>query len=221
MHKILWLFIPVMLIIIQVILEITLPNSILRPLHGENGPVELLQFFVISAAFFVAISILFKMDRKKQKWVTAWISIAAICSFYVAWEEISWGQHILEWNTPEFWSQVNDQQETNLHNVSSWLDQKPRLLLEIGVLVGGLIIPALMAYKRNLLPERFTIIYPPAQICITAGIAVIVKVTEKVGDAMDVFFFERGSEIIEFYLFYFVLLYLLEMRKRLVKKEHA
>src|SRR3546814_4167282 len=54
----------------------------------------------------------------------------------MAGEEASWGQHYAGWLTPDNWQALNDQGETNLHNTSSWLDQKPRTLLEIGVIVG-------------------------------------------------------------------------------------
>ena len=67
----------------------------------------------------------------------------------------SWGQHFLGWESSEFWQDINDQSETNLHNTSSWLDQKPRLILEIGVMVGGIVIPLLIKFKKGLLPARF------------------------------------------------------------------
>ena len=34
-------------------------------------------------------------------------------------EEISWGQHIFRWQTPSFFSNLNHQNETNIHNISS------------------------------------------------------------------------------------------------------
>lgn len=70
-------------------------------------------------------------------WVLAW-SIACI---YFAGEEVSWGQWYFRWDTPEFLAKLNDQSETNLHNISSWLDQKPRLLVELFVFVGGVLVP--------------------------------------------------------------------------------
>ncbi len=42
--------------------------------------------------------------------------IGALGSLYIAGEEMSWGQHFFHWNTPEYWAEVNRQQETNLHN---------------------------------------------------------------------------------------------------------
>jgi hypothetical protein len=47
--------------------------------------------------------------------------LAALMFFFVAGEEISWGQRIFGWVTPEIWQKINVQQETNLHNVNKHL----------------------------------------------------------------------------------------------------
>ncbi len=70
-------------------------------------------------------------------WVLAW-SLAAI---YFAGEETSWGQWYFHWDTPELVTRFNDQGETNLHNMSSWLDQKPRALVELFIFVSGFLAP--------------------------------------------------------------------------------
>lgn len=223
MKKLFWLYIPLIAIAVQIALNLTLPFETLLHLHGEDGPLEFIQFLVIGAAFITACTIFVKCRKSASKWLLSWIGLAAICSFYVTFEEISWGQHFLDWGTPEFWTEVNDQQETNFHNTSSWLDQKPRLILEIGVLVGGLIMPLIMKLKPALLPARFAIIYPPATLGVVAAVAVFVKIADKIGDKTEMILFERGSEVIELYLFYFVLLYLFEMKKRMLpaKQEEA
>jgi hypothetical protein len=59
-------------------------------------------------------------------------------TFYMAGEEVSWGQWFFMWDTPDTFLEINDQHETNLHNVSSWMDQKPRLLLELWALFGAI-----------------------------------------------------------------------------------
>jgi hypothetical protein len=67
-----------------------------------------------------------------------WILLVTLGALYMAGEEISWGQWIFMWDTPEAMLEINDQHETNLHNTSSWMDQKPRLLLELWALFGAL-----------------------------------------------------------------------------------
>lgn len=205
---------PLAFIVLQIGMEITLPQHVLAVMHSENSLHETLQFLIMAAAFGVALWTLVRMKPKEKPWLAAWAGLAAFCCFYVAGEEISWGQHFLAWNTPEFWAQVNDQQETNLHNTSSWLDQKPRLLLEIGILVGGIIMPLLMRFKPAALPQRFAVIYPAPYLSVVALSALGIKLADEIGELLDVRVFERASEVEELYLFYFVLLYLLVLKKR-------
>ena len=210
-----WLWIPVAAVVIQIILELSLSSKVLGILHSENGPHEILQFLVTAAACGVAVMSLKLVNRNTQKWLYVWLGLAAICCFYVAGEEISWGQHFASWNTPEFWTTYNDQQETNLHNVSSWFDQKPRLILEISVLTGGIIIPLLLKFKPTIVPQKFTIIYPPACLALIAALAIGGKIVVKIAESYDVILFSRFSEVEELFLFYFVFLYLIALKRRL------
>jgi hypothetical protein len=50
---------------------------------------------------------------------------------YYFFEEISWGQHIFGWQTQEFFSNINSQNEINIHNTSSLFNELPRNLLLI------------------------------------------------------------------------------------------
>lgn len=215
-----WLWIPVLWMVFQVALEILLTGDILAPMHTEGGPHETLQFLILLAAFLIAVATLFRIDWKTQKYLGVWVALSAVCCLYVAGEEISWGQHLLKWSTPEFWTEVNDQNETNLHNTTSWLDQKPRIILQIGILVGGLIIPLLAKFRSSLLPKKFEIIYPPSILSVTALLALIVNMADRVDSALkDITLFERGSEVEELYMFWFVLLYLLVLRRRVLQHQ--
>ena len=104
--------------------------------------------------------------------------------------------------------------ETNLHNTSSWLDQKPRLLLFIGMVVGGLIIPALRRWKPVVLPARFSAIYPENHMAITAlGVLVPYLLQEVAEHGFNAHIFLRVSEVQEMYMYYFILLYVCDLRK--------
>lgn len=218
LSKFWWFWIPLFLVIIQALLEMLLPQDVLASLLSEQGPHELLQFIIIAAAFFLALRLLMLFNVKENPFLGIWVGIAALASLYVAGEELSWGQHVMQWSTPEYWHALNDQGETNFHNTSSWLDQKPRLVLEIGVIVGGLIIPLLLRFKPKLLPERFAIIYPAATLSFIAMIVLGLTVLDKVDEALQgVQLMERASEVEEIFLFYFVLLYLFDLRGRILK----
>lgn len=214
-RKLWWLWIPVFFMIFQVVIEFTLPVHELTRMHSEAGLHESLQTLVLFLAIVVAGRLLWVMDGKAQKWFAGWIGLAFVCLIYVFLEENSYGQHVFNWNTPEYWARINDQQETNLHNTSSWLDQKPRLILEIGVITGGLLIPLARRYRPSLLPDRFTAIYPSSLLVVTALLAVFPKLIEKIAEAADIRVFERVSEVQELYFYYFVLLYLIMLRRNI------
>ena len=55
----------------------------------------------------------------------------AVASFVLAWEEISWGQRILGFETPDEIEQINAQQETNLHNMFVGYNQLIRLAIAL------------------------------------------------------------------------------------------
>lgn len=213
LHPFLWLWIPIAIIVAQIGIEVFTPVQYLSAMHSEGGPHETLQFIFMAAAFLIAVATLIKI-KGQNSWLTAWVGIAALASLYVAGEEVSWGQHIFDWGTSEFWSNINDQNETNFHNTSSWLDQKPRLILLIGTITGGLIIPALAKFKPAALPQKFTIIYPPAILSVAAGLALLMKIIDKLQDGLDENLFTRVAEIEELYLYYFVLLYLVILYRR-------
>lgn len=218
LHPLWWLWIPIGIALVQARIEVLFSPSVLADIHSEGGPHETLEEIFICLAFLVGFVTLVQTRLTKGVWLAVWLGIATLCCFYVAGEEISWGQHIIHWSTPEYWQAINDQGETNLHNTSSWLDQKPRLLLLIGILVGGLIIPALKKFKPELLPERFSIIYPPSWLSVTAGFVIGFYALGKIDKALDdVIILERVSEVEEIYMFYFVLLYLIALRRRIMQ----
>jgi hypothetical protein len=215
-----WLWLPLAFMAVQIGLELTLPSYTLSRMHSEGGSHEIIQFLLMVAAALVAARALLMRQTWARAWLLSWVALAFFACVYVAGEEISWGQHLVNWETPEFWSGINDQNETNLHNTTSWLDQKPRMILMVGILIGGLVVPLLQKFKPAWVPARFAILYPPAVLGVSALIVLVVNIIRKIDGLLpDVVFFTRGSEVEELYMFYFVLLYLLILRRRLMQNQ--
>jgi hypothetical protein len=179
--------------------------------------VEALHVVLPLAGAVVAVHLLRMPATRRYRYLWLWLALAALGAFYVAGEEASWGQHYLGWGTPETWQSVNDQGETNLHNTSSWLDQKPRTLLELGVIVGGLIIPLFALRRPGIRRSRIAIILPPMLCLPSAALAEGVRMSERLLSALGTDFriFYRGSEVQETFFYIFILLYLLALRARL------
>ncbi len=217
-----WFWIPIIFMVFQIFIEIFLPADILFAMHNEHGTHEVAQGIVMAVAFFYALYCFMKSNISTHILYRFWFGLAALCCFYVAGEEVSWGQHLWDWATPEFWAQVNDQQETNLHNVSSWFDQKPRLILIFGIVVGTLILAPMQKAGKLKLPELLQPLLPSLKLKIVALLVIIPQIIEKIFESFDIILFARFSEVQELYIFYFVLLYLITLKDKLfIHKSHA
>ena len=109
----------------------------------EDLPGEWTQVFFFAATFFSCL-ILIRYPNPYR----VFFSLLALACFYVVGEEISWGQRLFSFASPEFFQRHNLQQEVNLHNfitgpVATW----PKRIVEISLVAGlvgyGLIYPLL------------------------------------------------------------------------------
>lgn len=180
-------------------------------LNDEQGGVEMAQWLALAAATVVALRLLWRPEARRRRYLPGWLGLAALACLYVAGEEVSWGQHFLQWNTPDYWRALNDQAETNLHNVSAWFDQKPRALLELGVIVGGLGAPLLRRLRPELIRGPLDLLAPTAATLPLAALAEVAGFSERLG--IDLFF--RPSEVQELFFYLFALAYLIVLGRRM------
>src|SRR3990172_6826054 len=145
----LWLGVPILFLLAQHVFVAVNSSLYVRVMEGERGAVDLATPLVCLIAIAFGIAVIKNRAALPAGWLTAWIALVCLASLYFAGEELSWGQQVFQWQTPETWKEINDQQETNLHNISSWLDQKPRLLLQVGILFGGVLYPLLIGLQRT------------------------------------------------------------------------
>jgi hypothetical protein len=121
---------------------------------GEAGIVENMTVLFLVAAIGFCIASLSRINRLRLSgFLKAWLFILIMGAAYFALEEISYGQHMFGWGTAEAWKELNDQDETNLHNVYSLFDQVPRALLSLGILIGGIILPLYRRFRDIRLDE--------------------------------------------------------------------
>ena len=213
--KILWLWLPLAFFIFLATLSVTIDPQHYLFIVEENGMLEILHFATMAIGLMVALALLRRLDFETNRLLYLWVATGALGCFFVAGEEISWGQQFFQWSTPDFWLGINDQQETNLHNTSSWLDQKPRILLETGVIVGGLLLPLLARFAPHRIPTWLAVIAPPREMAVCAALFLIVKICDKTGDILGFIPFGRTSEITEFYVYYFIAVYLFWLARKL------
>ncbi len=211
-----WLWLPLACLLFLSVSSLLAPAWYEVWVNREDHGIELAQLVCITLALLVALAGLPLAWRRAPRWAFAWLLLAALCCLYVAGEEMSWGQHFFGWATPPEWARINDQNETNLHNTSSWFDQKPRFLLGLAVGLGGIGVPLLALRRPDLRQGRLALILPPLIGLPLAGIAMLVGAVWLFDNLRGRgSFFVRPSEVQELYFYAFVLLYLVVLRRRL------
>jgi len=107
----------------------------LKPIFwGENGPLENLQFvfFLMGAILSLRMAWFTGIQREKN---IVWLFYLAFSLglFFIAMEEIAWGQQFLRFQTPESIKAFNVQNEFTIHNVELLQDRTDILNLFFGV----------------------------------------------------------------------------------------
>ncbi|MCU0612908.1 MAG: hypothetical protein MUE60_14110, partial [Candidatus Eisenbacteria bacterium] len=108
----------------------------------------------------------------------AWLGLllcagmAALCAF-VAGEEISWGQRIVGYQTPTYFSERNVQHEVTIHNLARQLVE-PRRLAMLIMVVYGILVPVLawLVKPLKLLANRLGVPVPNLGAVVCSGLAV-------------------------------------------------
>jgi len=226
----LWLWLPLLMFSVIVICGMTNYPAYNKYFIGEFGIIELATPLVLLPAIIFGIKIFIDKENILDEKIKYFVLFVTFGCIYLAGEELSWGQHLWGWNTPNWLRLANDQQETNLHNISSWFDQKPRVLLEIFVVVCGVFMPLYRRLTGKVFQENdWRYWFFPTEICMPVSILIILsKVPERIKtifdlpttvfailDAYPLVREFQYSEIQELYFAIFLMIYLLSIRKRL------
>jgi hypothetical protein len=210
-----WLHAPLALFVLLHAASAFAPDFYRQWVIPEDGLVEWLTPLVLISAFSIALSLL----RRAPRGLRTWLVLFAIGCFYFAGEEVSWGQRLFGWATPEPWQAINKQSETNLHNLSGLLDSKPRLLLSIGMLIGGIVYPLSSRARRildRIIPTRFwptRVCTPAAVLALLAGTPARILELSSITPPAVLAIGEPG-EVKELYIALFLLLYITALARR-------
>lgn len=121
---------------------------------------ESLEWFTFWAFAFAAAFFWWAARRRARERFPWFFLLVGLFCFFVAMEEISWGQRVAGFRPPSYFLEHNFQQELNLHNV---VETDLRKLALEGLLWGygvGLPILALVGPLRRLL-DRIGVAAPP------------------------------------------------------------
>ena len=182
-------------------------------LQLEDGIVEYLTvlfFFGAGAIFLYAMLAKGSRVRELFKDYRFLLVILGILCIYAALEEISFGQRIVGWESPEYFEESSTQEETDTHNIRGveFIFAIAAFLL----VLYGVVVPFGLKYS----PERFEwfrkilkikIPYPPLQAAVFFAIGVLFIIMDLVSKLMGNQIV--GNEYQEFFFGYAFLLFAL------------
>lgn len=111
-------------------------------LRSEDKLIE----WITALSFLSASVILARLSFITRKWSAAYLACIAVFFFVCAGEEMSWGQRIIGFETPESIRNVNEQNEFNLHNLKSEIIH-PKDIVATLIKLFGIVAP-LVAWNR-------------------------------------------------------------------------
>lgn len=220
----LWLWFPLASIAVVFGVRLLLGEYTYTQRMGtEQGVVENATVVVLILAIVAGVLAFRRRRSLPSPWLGRWLLLLTAGCVYFAVEELSWGQSLFGWQTPELFNAINDQQETNIHNISSWFDQKPRIILELGTLICAVIYP-LWALRTGFAPDPgrgdWRYWFWPTLVCFPAAVlAVTIKLPKRFHrlfdwprpPPLDI----RLSEVQEYFFAVVLLLYLWSFYVRL------
>ncbi len=132
-------------------------------LSKEDHLIEYLSsiFLAITGLFFLKASIYSKkiVSGKSKKWNTILFVFLAVVFLIAAGEEISWGQRLFNFRTPEYLGRLNEQNEFNFHNVDKKFFDR---LVDRSIIAFVIICSVLVVFRKKTIlgmkaPDIFTI----------------------------------------------------------------
>ena len=213
-----WLYLPIALFLGVFAVSLLDPDFYQTYILPEGfGFLELGHFLIPMATCVLSLALLRLDVVRGTRLLFIFLLLYGLGNFYIGGEEHSWGQHFFNWGTPEYWTEINRQAETNLHNVSHWFNHRPRLVIEIGILIGGIIIPLVQSRTGPFRQPFLALLTPPVQLTVVAFAALAVKGIDQLQKAgiVDANVLARPSEPLETFIYLFLLYYAVVLGRRI------
>lgn len=226
-----WLWTVVLPGLLYPLIILTAAVPALHPAYSfmlkKEGGIEWfgVQFLLMGTAAGLVVMICYR-QRLPAKGLVGWYVLVTFSMFVLAGEEMSWGQHLGLWgdDTAEaVLGDLNDQQETNFHNMSNALDQLPTYAVMIATFVGCVLNPLLLRRRGvRMTPSNPGYWFWPTPACFVAAMGVLlitwprrvrIWVWGELPDDIKVFW--RHSELNECYIALLFFIYMASVFSRL------
>lgn len=176
----LWLAVWVPALVYPILL---LSIPLYPPFYGfmqrKEGGIEYLQFAVLLIGVLIGLGIFKYTDRLPSggRWLKGFYAVSLLGMFVLAGEEVSWGEHLGFWDhedVPGFIAELNDQKETNFHNMSNVLDQGPTNVIVVGTFIAFVVLPVVRkARGETMRPDQADYWFWPTRVCVVSAIGVL------------------------------------------------
>ena len=205
-------------------------QSLYQPLvvAHEKGLVEHATVICLLPAIALGVVILRRRRELPTQRLAVLVALLTLGAAYFAGEECSWGQNYFHWSTPHGWSAINDQHETNLHNINGLFDNLPRAILTVASLVCS-IAPIFLYRRRRQWNPRTSLLswyVPTTAVVPAAALAFLTGIPQKIHSIYghpaevrswytEMFLNGRHGELKEYFIALFILMYLWSFSTRL------
>jgi hypothetical protein len=152
-------------------------------LHGEDAAIEMGTAALFLATSCGAIGLVARTRGAVPAIYRTFYVLIALAGVFVGLEEISYGQKLFHWNSPEWFTQHNSKAETNLHNM---LGSKPsdhmRALASVGCPLLCVALPLATLARRGLYRPGHWAYYllPRMELAMLAMVTLALTVLNKV-----------------------------------------
>ena len=184
-------------------------------LQSRVGVLESVTGVFALAAGVVALVTSFHPAIRRSWKTRVWLLLFFVAMVYFAGEDLNWGQYYFGWEVPQYFLDHNKERETNLHNMSTWFNQKPRLVVQLWLVVACIAVP--LGWR---LPPRATgkflpaLFWPDRRLVFIAAMALLVFATDWLSKRDIIPRTMRWSEVEEIYFAYAWIIYAFMLRAR-------
>nr|NIS24911.1 hypothetical protein [candidate division KSB1 bacterium] len=188
---------------------------------SEDMIAETMQVILWVITFVLCISITKDRSKAGDKTIAALYGCLAIGLFFIIGEEVSWGQRVFGWSTPDVMKVVNKQEETNIHNIHGVGTTFKWLHLIVGAY--GTFFPIILLLSKKLARYRsfLSMLVPHYTLIPFFGIAFVWRVYRNFFEAPDDYYFavSEFTEVIEVILVFGFLFFMTFQFRRLQREK--
>ncbi len=200
------------------------PDLAKRYLHSERGLVEMSTALAFLAASCLGCRLLVRTRCDVPVWAGAMYGLFALAAIFVALEEVSYGQKLLQWESPGWFAQNNSKRETNLHNMmGNTPSNRLRQIATIGCPVICLVMPLVARFRRGRYqPEHWTFyLLPRMELATLAAITMLLSGLRRFRLLGEADIWEHLSEVRELVWGAVAICYVVILSRRLIGRSAA